>query len=283
MSTRLELAAAQTAITPAPTAARAAAGASALSRAGGPGIPAFGLVAFFVLWEIAVRVTNTPTFVVPTPSATFERLWTELPTLLHELLYTLAAAGAGLAIGSAIGIAGGVLMAQWLLLERSLFPLAVVLKLVPFIAIAPLLRIWLGYELAPKIFLAALITFFPVLVNTISGLRAADPLALEFFRSVGAARWEILARLQWQGALPYLFGALKVGVNLAMIGAIVGEFFGADYGIGKVINLADKELNMRSMFAAIMLLAVTGVALTILTNVAERRVLYWHESVRTAR
>lgn len=273
---RLELAAAGTS----PLAAGAVR-AGVISRLGGGWIPAFGLVAALALWEAAVRVTGTPTFVLPTPSATFDRLWKELPNLSYELLFTLAGAGLGLIIGFAVGIFGGVLMAQWRLLERSLFPLAVVLKLVPFIAIAPLLRIWLGYELAPKVFLAALITFFPVLVNCISGLRAADPLALELFQSVGADRWEALRYLRWHVALPYLFAALKLGVNLAMIGALVGEFFGSDHGIGRVIDIADRSIDMRLMFAAIMLLAVTGVILTIATNLLERRVLFWHESVRS--
>jgi len=258
------------------------AGRGSWSAARGIGPAVFGLVSFFVGWEVLVRATNTPSFVVPAPSAIVPRLWIQLPTYSFEFLYTLAAAGIGLAIGTTVGVIGAVLMANWRILERSFFPLAVILKLVPFIAIAPLLRIWLGYELLPKIVLAALITFFPVLVNCITGLRSVDPLALEFLRSVGASRWEILVRLRWMSALPYLFAALKVNVNLALIGAIVGEFFGATHGIGKIINETSLTLDIRSMFAAVMFLAVTGVSLTLLMNFSERRLLWWHESVRTA-
>ncbi len=256
-------------------------GVSVRARARRLGPSVFGLVAFFAIWEAAVRVTGTPTFVLPTPSASVERLWIQVPSFSYELLFTLTAAGIGLGIGLAVGMTGAVIMAHWRLLERSLFPLAVILKLVPFVAIAPLLVVWLGYDLKPKILLAALITFFPVLVNCITGLRASDPLAVDFFRSVGASRWETLVRLRWHGSLPYLFAALKVAVNLSVIGAIVGEFFGAENGIGKVINEAALRLDLRSMFAAIVLLAITGVTLTLLVNVAERRVLFWHESVRT--
>lgn len=273
---QIELTAAQTRV---PTARTRAGTRSARLRRFGPSV--FGLVAFFGIWELAVRVTGTPAFVLPTPSASFQRLWERLPAYSYELLFTLAAAGIGLSIGFTVGMIGAVIMAHWRLLERSLFPLAVILKLVPFVAIAPLLVVWLGYDLKPKILLASLITFFPVLVNGITGLRAADPLAVEFFRSVGASRWETLRQLRWQGSLPYLFAALKVAVNLAVIGAIVGEFFGAENGIGKVINVTALSLDLRGMFAAIMLLAVTGVTITLLTNVAERRVLFWHESVRT--
>lgn len=242
----------------------------------------FGLVSFFVLWQGLVMVTNTPAFVVPPPTLVAKRLWEELPHYAYEFSYTLAAAGIGLTIGTVVGIVGAVVMANWRVLERSLFPLAVVLKLVPFVAIAPLLRIWLGYELQPKIVLAALITFFPVLVNCIAGLRSADPLALEFFRSVGASRWEVLTRLRWMTTLPYLYAALKVNVNLALAGAIVGELFSSKNGIGMVINDTALNLDIPAMFAAISFLAITGVSLTLFMNYSERRVLAWHESFRTS-
>jgi NitT/TauT family transport system permease protein len=254
---------------------------SAWSTARGLGPAAFGLISFFAGWEFLVRVTNTPAFVIPAPSLIAVRLWEELPNYAYEFSYTVAAAAIGLAIGTTIGVIGAVLMANWRLAEKSLFPLAVVLKLVPFVAIAPLLRIWLGYELQPKIVLATLITFFPVLVNCITGLRSVDPLAMEFFRTVGASRIEILRGLRWMTTLPYLYASLKVNVTLALVGAIVGELFSSKNGIGMVINETALNLDIPAMFAAIMFLAITGVSLTLFMNWSERRVLYWHESVRT--
>lgn len=242
----------------------------------------FGFIAFFGIWEIAVRATNTPAFVIPAPSAVAGRFWADLPSLLVHLSYTLTAATIGLVIGLVVGIAGAVLMVHWRILERSLFPIAVLVKLIPFVAIAPLLIVWLGFDLKPKILLAALITFFPVLVNCITGLRATDPLALEFFRSVGATRWETLVRLRWHGSLPYLFAALKITIHLAIVGAIVGEYFGSKQGIGMVIARTSETLQIQAMFAAALLLAIVGIAIVVLTNVAERRALYWHESVRTS-
>jgi NitT/TauT family transport system permease protein len=266
-----------------PLGRRSRAGASALSTARGLGPGVGGIVAFFLAWELLIRATNTPAFIVPPPTLIAVKLWENLGEFAYEFSFTLAAALIGLAIGTTVGIAGAVLMANWRILERSFFPLAVVLKLVPFVAIAPLLRIWLGYELQPKIVLAALITFFPVLVNCITGLRSVDPLALQFFRGIGASRWEILTRLRWMTALPYLYAALKVNVNLALAGAIVGELFSSKNGIGKVINETALTLDIPAMFAAIMFLAITGVALTLFMNWSERRVLFWHESVRTSR
>jgi NitT/TauT family transport system permease protein len=266
-----------------PLGRRSGAGASALSTLRGLGPGALGIVAFFLAWEVLIRATNTPAFIVPPPTLIAVRLWENLGDFAYEFSFTLAAALIGLVIGTTVGIAGAVLMANWRILEKSLFPLAVVLKLVPFVAIAPLLRIWLGYELQPKIVLAALITFFPVLVNCITGLRSVDPLALQFFRGIGASRWDILTRLRWMTTLPYLYAALKVNVNLALAGAIVGELFSSKNGIGKVINETALTLDIPAMFAAIMFLAITGVALTLFMNWSERRVLFWHESVRTSR
>ena len=253
----------------------------ARSRALGIAPAITGLALFFLGWEALVRVTNTPAFVIPTPSRIVVSLWEQLPDFAYEFSFTFAAAAIGFVTGTIVGIVGAILMSSWRILERSLFPLAVILKLVPFVAIAPLLRIWLGYDLQPKIVLATLITFFPVLVNCITGLRAADPLAIEFCRSVGASRWQTLRTVRWMSTLPFLFAAFKVNVNLALVGAIVGEFFSSKNGIGKVINETALTLDIPAMFAAIMFLAITGVILTLAMNVVERRVLYWHESMRT--
>jgi NitT/TauT family transport system permease protein len=278
----MELTARDAAIQQRALARRGASRAAAISTAKGIWPSIFGFVAFFAIWEIGVRATNTPAFVMPTPTAVAVRFWADLPQLLDELSYTLTAASIGLVIGLLIGIAGAVIMVHWRILERSLFPIAVVIKLIPFVAIAPLLIVWLGYDLTPKILLAALITFFPVLVNCITGLRATDPLALEFFRSVGASRWETVVRLRWQGSLPYLFAALKITLHLAIVGAIVGEYFGSKRGIGMVIARTSETLQIQAMFAAALLLAIVGIAIVIVTNVVERRALFWHESVRTS-
>jgi len=270
------------ATTAARTLPRPGPGSGRLAQLRGTWPSVFGLVAFFVVWEVVIRVTNTPAFIVPTPSAIVGRFWVQLPDLLYELSYTLAAASIGLLIGLLIGTAAAVAMVQWRILERSLFPIAVLIKLIPFVAIAPLLSVWLGYQLQPKIVLAALITFFPVLVNSVTGLRSVDPLALDFFESVGANRWETLVRLRWPSSLPYLFAALKITLHLAIVGASVGEYFGADHGIGHVIARTSELLQIQSLFSAALLLVLLGIAIVVITNIVERRVIYWHESVLTS-
>jgi NitT/TauT family transport system permease protein len=241
---------------------------------------ALGVLALMAVVEAWVRIVDLPVYVVPTPSAMLARLSENLLAYMYELQFTLLAAAGGLVLGSTIGICGAVLMANWRVLEKSLFPLAVLVKLTPFVAIVPLLVIWLGYNIWPKIAIATLITFFPVLVNCITGFRAADPLAVDFFRSVGASTSEVFRLLRWPSSLPYLFASLKVTVNLSLTGAIVGEYFGTDHGIGKVIFGSLEKLDMRSVFAGVVVLALTGVLLTVLSNTAERRLLFWHESSR---
>jgi NitT/TauT family transport system permease protein len=225
---------------------------------------------------------SVPTFIMPAPSRIFTRLQEDLFTLTGQLGWTLLEAAAGLSIGLLVGIAGATLMAHWLLAERSLLPLAVIIKVTPTIALVPILVTWIGYNLWPKVIVAALATFFPVLINMVTGLRAVDPCTLEFLHTVGANRAEIYRRLRWHAALPYLFSALKVSINLSLIGAIVGEWFGAEVGIGKLIRATGLKMDMSGMFAAIVLLIVAGCALMVIVGWLERRVLFWHESARSA-
>ena len=169
-------------------------------------------------------------------------------------------------------------MAHSRVLERSLFPLAVLVKVTPIVAVAPLLVIWLGFGSLPIALIAALITFFPVLVNAMSGLRSVNPGALDFFHSLHASRKEIFFRLRVPSSLPYLFAAFRIAIPLSVIGAVVGEYFSANRGLGSVVIVAHNNLDMPTLFSAILSLAFIGISLTIATPYLERRVLFWHES-----
>jgi NitT/TauT family transport system permease protein len=241
---------------------------------------ALGIVVVACFWEAWIRVADVPAFIMPAPTRILARLQADLLTLIGQLGWTLLEAVTGLGLGVIVGILGATLMAHWLFAERSLFPLAVVIKVMPTVALVPILVTWIGYNLWPKIIVAALATFFPVLVNMVTGLRAVNPSTLEFLRSVGANRAEIYRSLRWHAALPYLFSALKVSINLSLIGAIVGEWFGAEVGIGKVIRQTGLKMDVAGMFAAILVLVIAGCALMVLLGWVERRVLFWHESTR---
>ncbi len=241
-----------------------------------------GIAVALALWEFYVRWRDVGIFIAPAPTEIFGRIFEMWQDLLYHLMHTLFAAGLGLVVGATVGTFAGIVMAQWKVLERSLFPLAVLVRLTPFVALVPLLLVWLGPGIKPKIVIAALISFFPFVVNSISGLRSADLETVDLVKTLGGSNAEIFRRVRWPTTKPYLFGALKLSVSLSLIGAIVAEFYGAFNGIGKTIFVAGDKLDMRTMFAGIFVLAAAGVVLTMSTLAVERRVLHWHESVRSS-
>jgi NitT/TauT family transport system permease protein len=234
-----------------------------------------------VAWELAVRLTRTPEYLIPAPSAIVARAIGDLPYFLGEALVTIVEALGGLLLASAIALGAALLMAHARWAERALFPLAVAVKVTPMVAVAPLLIIWLGFGPAPKIVVAALLSYFPILSNSLTGFRSVNPRALEFLRSVGASPREILVELRLRHALPYLFSAYKVATTLSVIGAVVAEWVGADRGLGHVIILANANLDMPTLAAAVLVLALVGIGLYLLVDALERRLLFWHESVLT--
>ncbi len=231
-----------------------------------------------VVWEVCTRVGDVPVYIVPGPIAVFRRLVGDPGFFAGHGGVTLLEAAAGFSLASAVAIGGAALMAHSRVLERSLLPLAVLVKVTPIVAVAPLFVIWFGFGSMPKALIAALITFFPVLVNALTGLKSVNPGALDFFRSVHASKGEILLKLRAPSSLPYLFAAFRIAVPLSVIGAVVGEWFTGDRGLGSVIIVAHNNLDMPTLFSAILTLAFIGIGLTILTSYAERRVLFWHQS-----
>ena len=240
--------------------------------------PVVALAVAVGLWEAWVRLRGVPEYLVPAPSAIAQRLAEDPAFFARQGEITLYGALAGFALGSTVAILLAVAMAHSRFLERSLFPLAIMVKVTPIVAIAPLLAVWFGFGLAPKLFIIALIVFFPVMVNAVIGLRSVDPWALQYLQSLAASRWEILVKLRLPSSLPYLFAAFKVSIPLSVIGAVVAEWFSGDQGLGRVIQVANSNVDMPTAFAAIVSLAVMGIALYFVVALAERRLLSWHES-----
>jgi len=242
--------------------------------------PALFLLALAALWELVVTLQHISPIILPKPSAIFQVLLAD-PTyyFIENGLVTFYEAVVGFVVGAVVGIFLAAILARSRLLERSVFPLIVMVKATPIVVIAPLLIIWMGYSTTPKIVMAALLCFFPILVNTIIGLRSVNPTALEFLESVSASEWEIFVRLRVPHALPYVLSAFKTSVSLAVIGAVVAEWAGAGEGLGRVVFTAAANLNEVSVFAAVFVLAGMGILLTAVVTWLERRLLYWHESV----
>lgn len=247
-------------------------------------IPALvGLIAVLGAWEAWIEIENVKAYLVPAPSTVAERLYEEPMLFIEEGWKTLEGALLGFLAGATIALVLATLMAQSRLLERAIFPLAILVKVTPIVAVAPLLTIWFGFGLGPKVFISALIVFFPIMVNALVGFRSVNPNSLALLESLAASRSEIFLRLRLPSSLPYLFAAFRVSIPLSVIGAVVAEWFSGDRGLGAVIFVANNNLDMRTAFAGIFTLALIGVGLFLLTSVIERRVLFWHESTMDVR
>lgn len=241
-------------------------------------LPVAVLFALVIAWELWVRVTQIPEYLVPAPSAVASRLFSDLGYFSFHGTVTLIEALGGFAIGSIFAVTVAVMMAHSRLFERTLYPIALLVKVTPIVAVAPLFVIWFGFGSFPKVMIAALITFFPVMVNTLIGLKSVNPTTLDFFRSLDASQIDILTKLRAPSALPYVFAAFRISLPLSVIGAVVAEWFTGDRGLGSVIIVAHNNIDMPTLFSAIVVLAVIGVTLTGLAALLERRFLFWHES-----
>lgn len=236
------------------------------------------LIAF---WEAYVAWRDVSIFVVPAPSKIAERFIEDPGFFLRQGWWTLYEATLGLLIGTSIALLVAVAMAYSRPLERAIFPIAIAIKVTPLVAISPVLVIIFGFGVMPKLIVATLLCFFPMLVNAVIGFRDVNPSQLEFFRSVHASPWNVFWKLRAPSALPYIVSALKITYPLALTGAVVAEWFSGTRGLGYVIYAAWLNLRTAELFAAIGVLAVTGVIIYALLSLIEQRVLFWHESVRS--
>ena len=231
-------------------------------------------------WEVAVRALQVKAYLLPPPSAVARALLEEPGRFAGAAAVSLEAALGGLTIATLSAFALAAVMAHSRALERALYPPALLLKVTPIVAVYPLLTIWFGFGMWPKMLIVALITFFPTLVNALVGLRSVDPSALDFMHALHASRSRVFWTLRVPSSLPYLFAALRISVPLSLIGAVVAEFLSGASGMGQVILIANGDFDTAVLFGAVVVLGALGVSLTALVSYVERRVLDWHESSR---
>jgi NitT/TauT family transport system permease protein len=236
------------------------------------------LAAIILTWEIGVAIAGWPSYLLPRPSMVAQRLAADPGFFLAQGSITLAEALVGLALGAGGAFAIGAAMAHWRPLERALLPLAIVVKVTPIVTIAPLLVLWFGFGPAPKVIIAAVLTFFPMLIATVTGLRSIDPTAYDMLRTLGASTRQIFFVLRLPSALPMILAAAKVCATLAIIGTVVAEWVGADRGLGRAILLANTNLDTPTVFGGVVTLGLMGILLVAALTLTERRLLFWHES-----
>jgi NitT/TauT family transport system permease protein len=235
------------------------------------------LVGLLAAWEAFVRLRGLSPLVLPPPGAVAAKLVEQLGSgaLLPHTATTLAEILLGFALGSALGVGSGALVAHSPLLRRVLTPYLIASQAMPKLALAPLFVLWLGYDLTPKVVITALIAFFPLFENTVVGLNEVAPEKLELFRMLRASAWQTFVKLRVPTALPYLFAGLRVAMVLSVVGAVVGEYVGANRGLGALIIASQGTMDTTLMFAVIALLTILGVALYLAVVLVERRILGW--------
>ena len=236
------------------------------------------LIAVLSIWELAARQFGLSALVLPAPSAVALSLWSGLASgyFWPHLWATLQALLLGLLVGSAVGLLAGMALAESELLERVLKPYVVVSQVVPKLALAPLFVLWFGFGMLPTVLITALICFFPLMENTLTGLRQVDAQRLQLFRMLGATRLQTLLRLKLPTGLPAILAGLRVAVVLALVGAVVAEFMGASQGLGAVVIAAQGMMDTTLMFVALVLIAAMGLLLYQACLVLERYLLRSH-------
>jgi NitT/TauT family transport system permease protein len=246
------------------------------------GVPyaAIMLVAGILLWQLATYVFQVPAYLLPSPLAIAIDVVHRWPILLDNTWITLVEILAGFVISVLVGIPLAICVTYSQTLDRAIYPLIVGSQTIPKVAIAPLLLAWFGFGLAPKVMIVALVAFFPIVVNSVVGLRSASPQVLHVARSMGATPLQMFWRFRLPQALPSMFAGMKLAIVFSVIGAVVAEFVGAGSGLGYLIMVAGADFKIDRQFSAILVLSVLGMLLFWLAGWVERRLLPWHISVR---
>ncbi|MGJ9422228.1 ABC transporter permease [Aeromicrobium sp. CF3.5] len=239
------------------------------------------LLVFFAIWEAVVRIRDISPLLLPPPTTIAGSLrevvldastWVNVRITLTEILL-------GFSIGVFVGIVVGVLLGKIPLLEISLRPLIIAMEVVPKVALIPLFVIWFGFGMSTKVLIAALLAFFPVMLNVQLGVRSVDRGHRDVMQSISASKWQTFTHLEGKSMMPFVFAGMETAIVLAIIGTIVGEYLGGNEGLGYMIVRSLNELDAPALFAVIMLLAAIGLTLFFIVSSCKRLVIPWHESV----
>lgn len=248
-------------------------------------VPLLFGITILVLWEGIVRGFGIPSVLLPAPSMIWQRLVNSLPTLAADFRQTfLKAVLTGYALGCGLGFVVAILIDRSPFLQKGLLPLGNFVSALPVIGVAPIMVMWFGFDWQSKVAVVVIMTFFPMLVNTVSGLAAASHMERDLMRTYAATWWQTLVKLRLPAAWPFIFNALKINSTLALIGAIVAEFFGTPIvGMGFRISTEVGRMNVDMVWAEIAVAAVAGSAFYGVVALAERAVTFWHPSIRSGR
>lgn len=244
-------------------------------------LPYLGILVLLGVWEIAVRIMELPAYLLPTPSEIVLEMIDKFDDILEHSWVTAYEMLAGYFLAIAVAVPMAIAITASPAFDRFITPILLFFQTVPKISLAPLFLVWFGVGIMPKVLVAFLISFFPIIIDTAVGLRSIPPEMIDLARSMGATRFQIFTRFRLPTSLPYLFSGLKVASTLAVVGAVVGEFVGADKGLGYLLLVANSNLLTALMFGTIFALTAQGLILFYLIQVLENWLIPWHITVRS--
>jgi len=243
-------------------------------------MPLVGIVAFLLAWQIFVVAYNVPPYLLPSPTAIGYTFYHQLPTLLKNGWVTVYEMIAGYALAVAVAVPLAIAITSSKKFNELVMPTMLFFQIVPKVAIAPLFLVWFGVGATPKILVAFLISFFPIVIDAAVGLRSMSPEMGDLARSMGASRWQVFAQFRLPTSLPYLFSGLKVAATLAIAGTVVGEFVGADRGLGYLLLVTNSNMETSLMFATILALTIIGLVFYYVVELVEALLIPWHVTHR---
>ncbi len=238
-------------------------------------IPLMLIVVGILVWDVSLRIFKIPAFVIPTPASVGQALIRERARLVENAIPTIFESLGGFALGNLVAITTAIAFVYNKALERTLYPVAVAIRTLPIVAIAPILVLMLGNGYAPKIAIAALITFFPTLVNMVEGLESADPQAMELMHVLSASRGEVFRFVRWPSSLPYLFSAMRIASTSSVLGALVAEWIGTNKGLGYLIVLTTYDFRTALLYSAMAVTSAIALTFFFLVSVLEWLLVRW--------
>jgi NitT/TauT family transport system permease protein len=245
------------------------------------GVPLALAIVVVVVWELGVRLGNVPAYLLPPPTAILASLVNDWKVISLNVYPTLVAILGGFALSVVIGIPLATVIVFSRLAERILYPPMIASQAIPKVAIAPLFVVWMGFGVLPRVWIAFLIAFFPVVIDTVIGLRSVQPEMLQLGRSMGGGSLRVFLKLRLPNALPNIFAGLKVAIALAVVGAITGEFVGSQAGLGYLLTSASGQMDTALVFAVLVTISVIAMVLFMIIEAVEKLVIPWHSSMRS--
>lgn len=243
--------------------------------------PILVIVGIVIAWELASILLKIPDYLLPRPSQILSISWIKRASLFNHLLVTIEEVLLGFLVGFVVGYVLALLMFFSKTLRKALNPIVVISQTIPVIALGPILVIWLGYNIWPKIIIVALIVFFPITVNTFDGLVTCDPDLITLLKSMGARKWQIFIKVQQMNALPFITSATKVAITYSVIGAVVAEWIGSDKGLGSYILQSNAQIRTPQMFAAILITSLMGILMFFIAQLGENLLIPWQKGGKT--